>query len=255
MLLPALALTFALPLLLPPLTAASPLTRRQIDTSSHCGQWDTVAIAGTAYTLILDQWGLAGASAGSDCARVTGVSGGAVAWAANWTWTGGTGVKSFTNVGLDDGLNVQVGQISAMPTTWKWSQKTSGSAKVVADVAYDLFTSPTPGGSAANEIMVWLANYNAGPISATYDASGQPVPVASAVALSGQTWNLYSGSNGANNVFSFLPASGNPVTSFTGDINDFLKYLSANQGLPTSQYLTTAQAGTEATSGSATLTT
>ena len=68
--------------------------------------------------------------------------------------------------------------------------------------------------------MIWLANFNAGPISATYSSSGQPVPVASNVALAGHTWNLYSGSNGANNVFSFLPASGT-ITSFNGDLKVF----------------------------------
>ena len=69
--------------------------------------------------------------------------------------------------------------------------------------------------------MIWLANYNAGPISAVYNSSGQPVPVASNISLAGHTWNLYSGSNGANNVFSFLPTSG-MITSFNGDIFTFL---------------------------------
>jgi xyloglucan-specific endo-beta-1,4-glucanase len=69
--------------------------------------------------------------------------------------------------------------------------------------------------------MIWLANFNAGPISASYSASGQPVPIASGISLAGHTWNLYSGSNGANNVFSFLPASGT-ITSFSGDIKTFL---------------------------------
>ena len=68
--------------------------------------------------------------------------------------------------------------------------------------------------------MIWLANYNAGPISAIYNSSGQPVPVASNISLAGHTWNLYSGSNGANNVFSFLPTSG-AITSFNGDIFTF----------------------------------
>ena len=71
-----------------------------------------------------------------------------------------------------------------------------------------------------NEIMIWLANFNAGPISATYSSSGQPVPVASSISLAGHTWNLYSGSNGANNVFSFLPTSGT-ITSFSGDLKTF----------------------------------
>lgn len=36
--------------------------------------------------------------------------------------------------------------------------------------------------------MIWLANYNAGPISYTYTSSGQPAPVASAVTIAGQSW-------------------------------------------------------------------
>lgn len=140
-----------------------------------------------------------------------------------------------------------------------------------------MFTSNSPGGSNVNEIMIWLANFNAGPISAQYGSNGQPVPVASSISLGGHTWNLYSGSNGANNVFSFLPTSGT-VTNLNTDIFPFLQvcnslpyasipgwlislqrpllqYLVQHEGVSSSQYLTTAQAGTEATSGNATLTT
>ena len=69
--------------------------------------------------------------------------------------------------------------------------------------------------------MIWLANFNAGPISAVYNSDGTPKPVASNISLGGHTWNLYSGSNGANNVFSFLPTSGT-ITSFSTDILPFL---------------------------------
>jgi xyloglucan-specific endo-beta-1,4-glucanase len=61
--------------------------------------------------------------------------------------------------------------------------------------------------------------------------------------------NLYYGSNGANYVYSFLPTSGT-VTAFSGDVNAFLKYLTSNGKIAGSQYLTTFQAGTEATTGS-----
>lgn len=237
------------------LVAASPApaeleTRATVDTSSHCGDWDTVT-AGP-YSLLLDLWGKGGASSGQQCANLVSLSGSTVAWKTTWTWTGGSGVKSFTNIQLNQGLNKQLSAISSIPTTWKWSQSTSGS--IVADVAYDLFTSNSAGGSNVNEIMVWLANFNAGPISFNYDAQGSPVPVAKSVSLAGHTWNVYSGSNGANNVFSFLPTSGT-ITSFSGDLKVFLTWLTQNQGLSTSQFLVTAQAGTEPTSGSATLTT
>ncbi|KAJ2987233.1 hypothetical protein NUW54_g9487 [Trametes sanguinea] len=102
-----------------------------------------------------------------------------------WTWTGGTGVKSFTNVQLNQGINKQLSAISSMPSTWKWSQSTSGT--IVADIAYDLFTSNTAGGSNVNEIMIWLANFNAGPISSQYGSDGKPVPVASNLSIAGHT--------------------------------------------------------------------
>lgn len=35
--------------------------------------------------------------------------------------------------------------------------------------------------------------------------------------------NVYFGSNGANNVYSFIPTGGATVTSFSGDLNVFLK--------------------------------
>ena len=39
-------------------------------------------------------------------------------------------------------------------STWKWSQESSGA--IIADVAYDLFTSSSPTGNNEHEIMVWL---------------------------------------------------------------------------------------------------
>ncbi|KAJ7359373.1 glycoside hydrolase family 12 protein [Mycena olivaceomarginata] len=239
-------------LVLVPFVCSAPTSveeRATIDTSSHCGLFDSVT-AGT-YSLLLDQWGASGASSGTDCANLVSLSGTTLAWKTTWTWTGGNGVKSFTNINVNSGINKQLSAISSIPATWTWSQSTSS---VVADVAYDLFTSNSAGGSAVNEIMIWLANFNAGPISSQFNAAGQAVPIVSNLSLAGHTWNLYQGSNGANNVFSFLPTSGT-ITSFSGDINLFLKYLTANRGVSTAQFLTTAQGGTEATSGSATLTT
>ncbi|PFH48574.1 glycoside hydrolase family 12 protein [Amanita thiersii Skay4041] len=241
-------------LLLLPFVIAAPASevekRQGIDTSTHCGQWDVVT-AGP-YSLLLDQWGASGASSGSDCANLISLSGSTIAWKTSWTWVGGNGVKSYTNMQLNQGLNKQLSAIGSMFSTWRWSQSTSGT--IVANVAYDLFTSSSPGGSNVNEIMIWLANFNAGPISFVYNSDGTPRPVASNVSLASHSWNVYSGSNGANNVYTFIPTSGS-ITSFSGDLNLFLKYLTANQGVSSSQYLKTAQAGTEATSGTATLTT
>ncbi|KIJ62250.1 glycoside hydrolase family 12 protein [Hydnomerulius pinastri MD-312] len=240
-------ISVAAALLLIPFVSATPVQQRS---TTVCGQYDTVA-AGQ-YSLLTDLWGESGATSGSQCSTLDSVSGTTVSWSTTWTWTGGTGVKSFSNIQLDDGINQQLSAISSMPSTWDWSQSSTGT--VVADVAYDLFTSTTASGSNVNEIMIWLANYNAGPISSEYNSSGDPVPIESNLSIAGHTWDLYSGSNGSNEVYSFLPTSGT-ITSFSGDIYEFLSYLVDNEGVSSSQYLTTAQAGTEATSGTATLTT
>ncbi|ETW75161.1 glycoside hydrolase family 12 protein [Heterobasidion irregulare TC 32-1] len=243
MFLPLITLT------LPILALAAPLSRR-LDTSSYCGHWDTIP-AGS-YTVLLDQWGTKGAT-GQSCAQLTSLSGSNLAWVTDWTWSGGNGIKSYTNVQLDKGVNQQLSAIKSMPSAWSWKQTTTG--KVVADIAYDLFTSTSVGGSNANEIMIWLANINAGPISYNWNADGTAKPVATGVSIEGHTWDVYHGSNNANPVWSFLPTSNAQITNFSGDIYSFFKYLISKQGLPSSQYLKTAQAGTEATSGSAGLTT
>lgn len=135
---------FALLLLLTPFVAAAPaesLDKRQtVDTSNHCGQlllhsgndynhllnlypvgqWDTVT-AGQ-YTMYLDQWGKANASSGQSCANFVSLSGTTLAWKNQWTWSGGSGVKSYTNVNLNANLNKQLSaiksiQVSPLPRT------------------------------------------------------------------------------------------------------------------------------------------
>jgi xyloglucan-specific endo-beta-1,4-glucanase len=178
------------------------------------------------------------------------MSGSTLAWKTTWTWTGGSGVKSYTDIQLNVGLNKQLSAIKSIPAVWNWSQSSS---TVQADVAYDLFTANSSGGSNVNEIMIWLANFNTGPIASSYTSSGA-VPLVTNISLAGHTWNLYKGPNGNTSVYSFLPTGTTRITSFNGDLNVFLKYLTEHQGVSTSQYLKTAQGGTEATSGSATLT-
>ena len=78
----------------------------------------------------------------------------------------------------------------ALQSTWSWSMETSG--YVVGDVAYDLFTSWSPGGKPVNEIMIWLSNINSGPISYNYDQWGHAVPIVSNLSIAGQTWYSFS---------------------------------------------------------------
>jgi xyloglucan-specific endo-beta-1,4-glucanase len=236
--------------LLPFIAAAPVADSADIDTSSHCGQYDSVT-AGQ-YSLNLDQWGKASATSGQSCAQLTSLNGNTIAWTTTWTWSGGGGVKSYTDMQLNAGLNQKLSAITSIPTIWDWQQSSS---TVQADVAFDLFTASTPGGSNVNEVMIWLANINTGPIASSYSSSGAAVPTTTGISLAGYTWNLYKGPNGDTTVYTFIPSSGQWITNLNADINVFLKYLTQNQGVSTSQYLKTLQAGTEATLGSATLTT
>ncbi|KAG7440470.1 concanavalin A-like lectin/glucanase [Guyanagaster necrorhizus] len=246
----SLSILTAFVCLTPFVIAAPSELQKRVDTTTYCGQYDSVD-TGT-YTLYLDQWGKDNADSGSDCASVTSTSGTNIAWTTTWTWSGGSGVKSFTNINVNDGLDVKLSAISSIKSSWTWTQTTSGT--VVADIAYDMFTSSTSGGSNEYEIMVWLDNINAGAISYTYGSDGSATPIVSSVTIAGYTWDLYYGSNGSNYVYSFLTADGSAIKSFSADLMDFFDYLTSNEGLSTSQYLTTVQGGTEATSGSATLT-
>ena len=89
--------------------------RQSIDMSSHCGQWDTVT-AGS-YTMFLDLWGASGATSGQQCSQLVSLSGSTISWKTTWTWVGGTGVKSFSNIQLNQGINKQLSAIKSMPVS------------------------------------------------------------------------------------------------------------------------------------------
>jgi len=230
-----------------PLVAAFPRLDARQSQTTVCGQYDTVQWG--SYSLLTDLWGLSGAT-GSQCSTINSVNNNVVDWSTTYSWSGKTSIVSYSNIQLNTGVNQQLSAITSMPSQWTWTQSTES---VVADVAYDFFTSDTSGGSDAVEIMIWLANIQAGPISSQYNSDGEPVPIASSVDINGKNWNVYYGVNG-HDVYSFLPTGGN-IGSWSGDMYEFFSYLIDNGHISSSQYLKTAQAGTEVTSGSATFTT
>lgn len=61
--------------------------------------------------MYLDQWGKDNASSGQSCANVVSLSGTNLAWQNTWTWQGGSGVKSYTNINLNANLNKQLSAI------------------------------------------------------------------------------------------------------------------------------------------------
>jgi xyloglucan-specific endo-beta-1,4-glucanase len=74
-------------------------------------------------------------------------------------------------------------------TSWVWHQAAQGD--IIADVAYDLFTSPSPGGSNTNEIMIWLASFNENPIAFQYRVDGAAVVAKSNISLAGYAWCVH----------------------------------------------------------------
>ena len=87
-------------------------TRQSTDTSVICGQFDSLVIG--PYTLFNDQFGSSGASSGSQCAHATSLDGTDISWVTNWTWTGGNGVKSFSNINLDANIGRQLSDITSL---------------------------------------------------------------------------------------------------------------------------------------------
>ncbi|KAI0102403.1 family 12 glycosyl hydrolase [Nemania sp. FL0031] len=218
------------------LALATPTPTIDKRATTFCGQWDSVQTG--SYIVYNNLWGES-AGTGSQCTTVNSLSGSSVAWSTSWSWSGGQyNVKSYANAVVQSAAK-QISAISTIPTTWKYSYTGTG---MVANVAYDLFTSSSASGSSEYEVMVWLAALGgAGPISST----GSPIATPS---LAGSSWKLYEGYNGNMHVFSFVASS--QITSFSGDLKAFLSYLTSNQGMSTSQYLTSLGAGTEPFVGS-----
>ncbi|KFX95869.1 hypothetical protein V495_08757 [Pseudogymnoascus sp. VKM F-4514 (FW-929)] len=225
--------------LAPALVAASAIPTKTIAerATEICGQWDTVQ-TGT-YTLYQDLWGIDAATSGSQCSTFESLSGDTIAWSTSWSWQGGNyNVKSFANVVVTQSTGYQVSAIKSIPSKWDYTYTGTG---MVADVAYDIFSSSTAGGnsdgSSDYEIMIWLAAIGgAGPISATGSVIDTPT-------IAGKQWNLYYGLNGNMKVYSFVAPS--QVNSFSGDLKEFYTYLVASQGYSASQYITSIGAGTE----------
>ncbi|KAI1175110.1 family 12 glycosyl hydrolase [Nemania sp. FL0916] len=224
--------------LLASLALATPTPTSTVDkrAATFCGQWDSVQTG--SYIVYNNLWGMS-AGSGSQCTTVNSLSGNSVAWSTSWSWSGGNyNVKSYANAVVQTTAK-KISAISSIPSTWKYSYTGSG---MVANVAYDLFTSSSATGSSEYEVMIWLAALGgAGPISAT----GSPVATPT---IAGKSWKLYEGYNGAMHVFSFVASS--QVTNFSGDLKAFLTYLATNNGMSTSQYVTSLGAGTEPFVGS-----
>ncbi|GAB2747377.1 GH12 family glycosyl hydrolase domain-containing protein [Amycolatopsis magusensis] len=108
------------------------------------------------------------------------------------------------------------------------------------NASYDIWLDPTPKTNGVNqmEIMIWLNRQ--GPI--------QPIgSVVGTTSLGGRSWEVWRGSNGANNVISYVAPSA--TTSWSFNVMDFINDTIARGAINSSWYLTSIQAGFEPWNG------
>lgn len=138
----------------------------------------------------------------------------------------------YTNCSPGTNLPAQVKNISSAPSSISYNY-VSGATY---DAAYDIWLDPSPKRDGVNqmEIMIWFNRQG------SIQPIGSPVGNAS---IAGRTWEVWRGSNGSNNVISYVAPSAIPSLSF-----DALAFINdtRNRGAITSDwYLTSIQAGFE----------
>ncbi len=124
-----------------------------------------------------------------------------------------SGIKSYPN--CEKVISKALSSITRLKGNYNCTVPSSGSYNTAFDVWCNNYT---------YEIMIWV-NWrgSVGPIASSYDASGNPVASYSNVTIGGQTWNVYKGNNGSNEVYSFLRTS--QATSGTVDIRSTVNWI------------------------------
>lgn len=138
----------------------------------------------------------------------------------------------YTNCSPGTNLPKRIGDIGRVPTRIAY-QYVGGA---VYDAAYDIWLDPTPKRDGVNktEIMIWLNR--TGPVQPIGSTTGT-------VSLAGQTWDVWRGSNGQNDVISYVAHSS--LSGLDFDIKHFIDH-TVSRGLATPDwYLTSVQAGFE----------
>lgn len=151
------------------------------------------------------------------------------------------GIKSYPNATFN--VNRPVSAINTLKATVSASTPAGGAWSST----FDIWDS-----GHQHEIMLWL-NYtgtangggNVKPISYNWSSSGNAIPAFTNVNVGGHTWNVYRGSNGANEVFSFLRTS--KTNNATIDVKAVLNWLVA-KGWMGNVTVTEVQYGFEITS-------
>ncbi len=138
----------------------------------------------------------------------------------------------YTNCSPGTNLPIQVSQISSATSSISY-RYVSGATY---NASYDIWLDPSPKRDGVNqmEIMIWLNRQ--GPI--------QPIgSVVGTTNLAGRTWEVWRGSNGSNNVISYVAQSA--ISSLNFSVLDFINDTRNRGAINNSWYLTSIQAGFE----------
>jgi hypothetical protein len=199
-----------------------------------CDQYGSTTVGGR-YVVMNNRWG----TSAQQCINVTS-SGFAITSQQGVGSTSGAPVSypaiflgcHYTNCSPGTNLPMQVSAISSATSSISYNY-VSGATY---DAAYDIWLDPTPrrDGNNAMEIMIW------------FNRQGSIQPIGSVVGnttIGGRTWQVWQGSNGSNNVISYVAPS--PITSWSFSVLDFINDVKNRGAITSAWYLTSIQAGFE----------
>lgn len=138
----------------------------------------------------------------------------------------------YTNCSPGTNLPLQVSQISSATSSVSYSYVNGATY----DAAFDIWLDPTAKRDGVNqmEIMIW------------FNRQGNIQPIGSVQGntnIGGRTWEVWRGSNGQNNVISYVAPS--PINSWNFSLLDFINDVRNRGAITNSWYLTSVQAGFE----------
>jgi hypothetical protein len=141
----------------------------------------------------------------------------------------------YTNCSPGSNLPMQVSRIRSATSSINYRY-----AGGTYNASYDIWLDPTPKTNGVNqmEIMIW------------FNRQGSIQPIGSAVGnanVGGRSWQVWRGSNGANNVISYVAPS--PINSWSFNVLDFVNDVRNRGAITSSWYLTSIQAGFEPWNG------
>ncbi|MFE6281702.1 cellulose binding domain-containing protein [Streptomyces sp. NPDC057877] len=138
----------------------------------------------------------------------------------------------YTNCSPGTNLPAQISTISSAPSSISYGYV----GNAVYNASYDIWLDPTPRTDGVNrtEIMIWFNRVG----------SIQPIgsPVGNAT-VGGRSWEIWTGSNGSNDVISFVAPSA--ISSWNFDVMDFVRQAVSRGMAQNNWYLTSIQAGFE----------